>query len=111
MKDSLQEASYFAKYTNLKPEQAIKAQRTTTATTLAAEKVDKTKRTWQEQVPTKYHHFGKICVEALRQLTGPCSWNHAIDLVEDAPEMLDCKTYPLPPGEMKLLDEFLEEHL
>jgi hypothetical protein len=25
--------------------------------------------------------------------------------------MLDCKTYPLAPGQQELLDEFLKEHL
>ena len=67
--------------------------RVTTATTLAAEKADKTKRSWQEQVPTEYHRFGKIFnTEASQRLPGPRPWDHAIDLVENAPEMLNCKT-------------------
>ena len=112
MKESLQEANYFAKYTNLEPENAIMARRVTAATTLAAEKADQTKRSWQEQVPAEYHRFGKVfSTEASQRLPGPRPWDHAIDLVENAPEILDCKTYPLPTGQMKLLDEFLDEHL
>ena len=37
-------------------------------------------------------------------------WDHAIDLVKDAPELLNCKVYSLPPGQQELLDAFLKEH-
>jgi hypothetical protein len=38
-------------------------------------------------------------------------WDHAIDLKPDAPDMLDCKVYPLGPGEQEVLQKFLKEHL
>jgi hypothetical protein len=38
-------------------------------------------------------------------------WDHAIDLLPDAPKTLDCKLYPLTPGEQDFLDKFIKEHL
>ncbi|MGA7507230.1 MAG: reverse transcriptase family protein, partial [Erwinia billingiae] len=112
LKDSLQERNYLAKYINLEPEEPLIVRRTTKATTLAAEKADKTTRTWQEQVPIEYHRYDKVfSEEKSRRLPGPRPWDHAIDLVKGAPEILDCKTYSLPEGQLKLLDEFLAEHL
>src|SRR5882757_7437046 len=100
MKESLEDANHAT------------IRRTSKATTLAAEKADKTVRTWQEQVPTKYYRYGKVfSEEASQRLPEPRPWDHAIDLVEDAPKLLDCKTYPLAEGQQKLLDQFLEEHL
>jgi hypothetical protein len=115
MKGSLQESSYstiLAKYVNLEPESQTSIRRTTKATALAAEKADKTVRTWQEQVPIEYHRYGAVfSEEASRRFPGPRPWDHAIDLVENAPELLNCKTYPLHEGQQELLDEFLREHL
>jgi hypothetical protein len=115
MKGSLQESSYstiLTKYVNLEPESQTSIRRTTKATALAAEKADKTVRTWQEQVPIEYHRYGAVfSEEASRQFPGPRPWDHAIDLVENAPELLNCKTYPLHEGQQELLDEFLREHL
>jgi hypothetical protein len=45
--------------TNLKEDQML-IRRTTKATTLAADAVDKMSRTWQEQVPNEYHEYGKV---------------------------------------------------
>src|SRR6267154_257618 len=66
MKESLEDANYatiLSKYVNLKPEDQATIRRTSKATTLAAEKADKTVRTWQEQVPTEYHCYGKVFSE------------------------------------------------
>ena len=38
----------------------ITINKTTTATELAAQATDQTKRTWQEQVPEVYHQFGRV---------------------------------------------------
>ena len=38
-------------------------------------------------------------------------WDHAIDLLPNAPHTLNCKTYPLNPEQQKLLDDFLRTHL
>jgi hypothetical protein len=115
MKGSLQESSYstiLTKYVNLEPESQTSIRRTTKATALAAENADKTVRTWQEQVPIKYHRYGAVFSEkASQRFPGPRPWDHAIDLIKDAPELLNCKTYPLHEGQQELLDEFLHEHL
>jgi hypothetical protein len=115
MKGSLQESSYstiLTKYVNLEPESQTSVRRTTKATALAAEKADKTVRTWQEQVPIEYHRYGAVFSEkASQRFPGPRPWDHAIDLIKDAPELLNCKTYPLHEGQQELLDEFLREHL
>jgi hypothetical protein len=115
MKGSLQESSYstiLTKYVNLEPENQTSIRRTTKAIALAAEKADKTVRTWQEQVPIEYHRYGAVFSEkASQRFPGPRPWDHAIDLVENAPELLNCKTYPLHEGQQELLDEFLREHL
>jgi hypothetical protein len=95
-----------------KPQEPIHICQTTKSTTLAAEAVDKTKCTWQEQVPLEYHCFGKVfSKEESQRLPGSRLWDYAIDLIAKAPLMLDCKTYPLAPGQQELLDKFLKEHL
>jgi hypothetical protein len=99
-------------FLNVEPEDYAFIRRTTKATTLAAEAADKTKRTWQEQVPMEYHKYGKVFSEkASHRFPGPRPWDHAIDLMPNAPKMLDCKTYPLAIGQQDLLDQFLAEHL
>jgi deoxyuridine 5'-triphosphate nucleotidohydrolase len=39
------------------------------------------------------------------------SWDHAINLKDNVEPILDCKIYPLGPGEQDELDAFLEENL
>src|ERR1700741_1466531 len=86
--------------------------RTTKATELAIQVADKKKRTWQEQVPTEYHKFGKVFSETKAQrFPGPRPWDHAIDLKPGAPETLDYIVYPLSPGQQESLNQFLDEHL
>jgi Reverse transcriptase (RNA-dependent DNA polymerase) len=79
---------------------------------LAAEQADDTEHTWQELVPEKYHQYGKVfSEEESHRFPKRRPWDHAIDLTPDAPQILDCKTYPLAEGQQELLDEFLTEHL
>jgi hypothetical protein len=84
----------------------------TTATELAIQAVDQTKRTWQEQVPKPYHQFGRVFSdEESHRFPESRPWDHAIDLLSDVPPTLDCKVYPLPEGQQDALDKFLDEHL
>src|SRR5947208_4085382 len=84
----------------------------TTATELAIQAVDPTKRTWQEQVPEPYHQFGRVFSdEESHRFPESRPWDHAIDLLPEAPPTLDCKVYPLPEGQQDALDRFLDEHL
>jgi len=84
----------------------------TKSTELAAQGADKTERPWQVLVPAKYHQFGKVfSEEELHRFPKSRQWDHAIDLVQDAPKTLDCKTYPLAKGQQRNLDKFLDENL
>ena len=86
--------------------------RITKSTSLAEKAADKTKRSWWEIVPMEYWKYKEVFSEEESQrfpMKRP--WDHAIDLVPDAPKTLDCKTYPLAEGQQPLLDEFLKGHL
>jgi len=90
----------------------ISVHKTTTATELAAQATDQTKHTWQEQVPEPYHQFGKVFSdEESTRFPESRPWDHAIDLLPEAPVTLNCKVYPLAEGQQDALDKFLEEHL
>ena len=84
----------------------------TTATELAAQAVDKKQRTWQEQVPSVYHQYGKVFSdEESTRFPEPQPWDHTIDLLPEAPPTLNCKVYPLAEGQQEALDKFLDEYL
>ena len=96
-------------FLNVIPEDYI--QWTTTATKLAAEAIDTTKRTWQELIPAEYHCFGKVFSDKeAKRFPDSRLWDHAIDLTLEAPLILNCKVYPLAEGQQELLDKFLQEH-
>ena len=99
-------------YLNIEPEDyTFLLRRTTKATALAAPHAKK-ETPWQEQVPLEYHMYGKVFSDqAVQRLPIRRSWDHAIDLVENAPASLDCKTYPLGPGQGDLLTDFISEYL
>jgi hypothetical protein len=91
---------------------SLRIDRTTKSTQLAVQNVDKTVRTWQQQVPREYHHYGKVFSdEAAQRFPKSRPWDHAIDLKSNAPSLLNCDTYRLPEGHQELLDQFLDEHL
>jgi len=82
------------------------------ATNLAASAADKTEHTWQEQVPLEYHQFGKVFSDKEAQwFPNSQPWDHEIELTPDAPQVLNCKVYPLAEGQQELLDQFFDEHL
>ena len=110
MAQILQEEQYQATYAEYIEEPKIR--RTTKSTELAAEKADDTQRHWKELVPLEYHKFGKVFSDKdAERFPEKRPWDHAIDLIDNAPPMLNCKTYPLGEGQQKLLDEFIHEHL
>ena len=72
----------------------------------------KSKDIWKHIIPPEYHRFGSIFSEQEAQrFPKPKPYNHAIDLLPNAPQTLDCKVYSLAPGEQVALDAFLKEHL
>ena len=86
--------------------------KTTVAQQLAEQASDKTIRTWDQIVPPQYHQHAQVFSEtAAHRFPDSREWDHAIDLKPDAPSMLDCKVYPLSPGEDIALQTFLSENL
>ena len=90
----------------------ITVRKTTTATELATQASDKRQRTWEEQVPSVYHQYGRVFSDQeSTRFPGRRPWDHAIDLLPEAPTTLNCKVYPLAEGQQEALDKFLDEHL
>ena len=86
--------------------------RVTRATELAIQALRKEKLPWQKQVPKEYHHYSKVfCEKEATRFPKSRPWDHAIELLPDAPTTLDCKVYPLAPAEQTALNEFLKDHL
>ena len=72
----------------------------------------KPKDGWKCTIPLEYHHFGSdFSEQEAQRFPKPKPYDHAIDLLPNAPQTLDCKVYPLAPGEQVALDAFLKEHL
>ena len=86
--------------------------KTTVAQQLMEQATDKTVRSWDQIVPSQYHSHAKVfSEEAAHHFPTSREWDHAIDLKPDAPTTLDCKVYPLSPGEDDALQSFLSENL
>jgi hypothetical protein len=86
--------------------------KTTVAQQLVEQATDKTVRLWDQIVPPQYHQHTKVfSKEAAHRFPTSREWDHAIDLKPDAPNTLDCKVYPLSPGEDDALQTFLSENL
>ena len=97
---------------HIDPSTSTFLRRITKATALAAQNADRSERPWQEVVPLEYHKYGKVFSEREAQrFPRRRPWDHAINLVPDAPRILNCKTYPLAEGQQEQLDKFLREHL
>ena len=92
--------------------QTLRIAKTTVAQQLAEQAADKTVRTWDQIVPLQYHNYAAVfSEEAAHRFPTSRDWDHAIDLKPEAPMTLDCKVYPLAPGEDDALQKFLSENL
>src|ERR1700761_8001635 len=86
--------------------------RTTHAQQLAEKAHDPTKCPWTELVPKELQHFERgFSKEAAQRFPTSKPWDHAIELLPNAPPVLDCKVYPLTQAEQVAQDAFLKEHL
>ena len=91
---------------------ASRLAKTMVAQQLAEQATDKTVRSWDQIVPSQYHSHAKVfSEEAAHRFPASREWDHAIDLKPEAPTTLDCKVYPLSPGEDDALQTFLSENL
>jgi len=89
-----------------------KIAKTTVASQLAQDAADKKKRTWQEIVPECYHRHGKVfSKESSKQFPDHQPWDHAIELMEDAPTSINCRVYLLSPKEKEEQRKFLSQNL
>jgi len=67
--------------------------RATTSTELAIKAQQYTKKV---EVPSEYQQFAKVFSEEESKRYPPKrAWDHAIEFKKDAPEMVDCKVYPM----------------
>lgn len=84
----------------------------TVAQQLAIDVADKTKRSWQELVPERYHKFASVfSEEGSKKFPDQRPWDHAIDLKPDAPTSINCRVYPLSPAEKEEQQKFLQQNL
>ena len=64
------------------------------------------------EVPEKYRQHAKVFSEEAAQRFPPKRpWDHAIELKPDAPDVINCKIYPLTQTEDQALVTFLDEQL
>lgn len=79
-----------------------------------AEKVNKAKaeKTFEEMVPKEYRGFAKVFSEQeAHRLPAHKPWDHAIDLIPGAPDLIRTKVYPMSLSEQEELNRFLDENL
>ncbi len=87
-------------------------QKTTVASKLAQLAADKRIRTYDEMVPEEYQRYQKVFSEDMSHRFPPArTWDHAIELLPEAPQTIDCKVYPMTQGEKESLAKFIEEQL
>ena len=61
-------------------------------------------------IPPEYQRHAKVFSEEAAQRFPPSRpWDHAIELKEGAPKVINCKIYPITAGEDEKLREFIEE--
>ncbi|SJL06708.1 uncharacterized protein ARMOST_10050 [Armillaria ostoyae] len=94
-------------------EEAIEIRAIHKANELAAKANEgKEKKTFEQMVPESYRDFKDLFTkENFDDLPVRKLWDHAIELIPNAKNTLDCKVYPLNPVEQKELDKFLDENL
>lgn len=79
---------------------------------LAEQAADTQERPIEDMVPEQYHNFLPVFSKAASErLPERKPWDHAIDLIPDAPLPKPAKVYPMTPPELKELDEFIDENL
>ncbi|SJL03630.1 uncharacterized protein ARMOST_06987 [Armillaria ostoyae] len=95
------------------PEEAIEVCAVHKANELAAKANEgKEKKSFKEIVPEPYHDFEDLFTkESFDELSACKPWDHAIELVPNTKNTLDCKVYPLNRIEQEELNKFLDENL
>ncbi len=90
----------------------VMLQKTTMASELAQKAMDKTPKTFKQMVPEEYQRHTRTFNEQESHRFPPKrTWDHAIDLIPEAPTAIDCKIYPMARGEEDSLRDFIKEQL
>ena len=86
--------------------------KTTTTTQLDVTAKKQEEKPWDILVPKRYHKYGKVFQEIASEcFPGKRPWDHAIELLLDAPKSMDCRVYPLSPREKEAAQKFVKENL
>ncbi len=83
--------------------------RATTSTELAIKAQQYTKKV---EVPTTYQQFAKLFSKEESKCYPPKrAWDHTIEFKKDAPEVIDCKVYPMNQIKDEAVKKFLTDEL
>ena len=86
--------------------------KTTTATQFDVAAKKQEEKPWDVLVSKRYHKYGKVFQEITSKcFPGKRPWDHAIELLPDAPKSMDCRVYPLSPREKEAAQKFVKENL
>ncbi len=81
---------------------------TSTLMEMAVKALPKEEKTWDQIVPKHYHQWDKVfSEEEAKRYPEHQPWDIAINLVKDAPKILDCKIYPLTLTEQGRLEDYI----
>ena len=62
------------------------------------------------EIPPQYAKFKRLFSEEVsHQFPPKRTWDHAIEFKADAPNIIDCKVYPMTQTEDKALEDFIKE--
>ena len=62
------------------------------------------------EIPPQYAKFKRLfSEEASHRFPPKCAWDHTIEFRADAPNVIDCKVYPMTQTEDKALEDFIKE--
>ena len=77
------------------------------ATELVIQAGEGNKKVEIPQADAKFHCL--FSEEASHQFPPKCPWDHAIEFKSDAPDIIDCKIYPMTQTDDMALEEFIKE--
>jgi hypothetical protein len=67
---------------------------------------------WKDVIPPHYHSFRRVFSEEdCKQFPNSKPWDHAIELLPNAPNTIDCKINSLPRPKQEAQDKFLAQNL
>ena len=95
----------------LEPE-PMKIRKTTLAQQMAKKAYNPASVNTEETIPVAFRrHWRVFSEEEARQLPPHRPWDHKIELLPMAPDVINSKIYPLAPKEQEALNLYLEDNL